>query len=323
MQALARSVYGEKTVRMKQFVLEHLMTETAKLDGARAYSPRGHDADLHIQLKNGKQVAVYIINRALRLPEIREKYEDNTVRRLHTLFIVDQRLLPQHNEKTEAAYWVSALHALANGRIYAYSCDKREVTISPLHIDWKWGDETRLFQYGPAINVASLRAEVHECSSKYIVGRFATATFGDEAFWQKRSPMDDMRGQKYSWRNFSFHTERKRRAPEPEPRWDWEDFERFYEEVHGEDATFEWDWSEPQRGAGTGAQGRYSVRHADHYALLGVNVGANREEVKRAYRLKAREYHPDLHPQRKQEFTAKMAEINVAFETIMKSLVDD
>jgi curved DNA-binding protein CbpA len=40
--------------------------------------------------------------------------------------------------------------------------------------------------------------------------------------------------------------------------------------------------------------------------------------VKQAYRRKAREYHPDMHPNEKEKYTAKMADINAAFEAIVK-----
>ncbi len=40
--------------------------------------------------------------------------------------------------------------------------------------------------------------------------------------------------------------------------------------------------------------------------------------MKQAYRRKAREYHPDLHPDAKEKYTAKMADINAAFAAIIK-----
>jgi hypothetical protein len=305
---------------MKQFVLDYLTRESSKSGGLRAYKPHSHDSDLYIELKDGRTIAVYVVNYALRLPEIREKCERNSALQLHTLFVVDQRILPPHNVEAPVAYWMAALHALSDGRIYAYHCDRRKVQILPLHIAWKWGNAPRLFQYGPAVKVAQLRADVCDCSTKYIEGSFAVADFGDDPFWKKRSAINDAASHKYSWRNFSFNSSKKRSAPPPdeETYWDgWEDFERSYGDMGGQSSGSDWTHGERQR---SGARPRTQIVIATHYATLGVNLGASLEEVKRAYRRKARENHPDMHPHDKQEYTMKMAEINAAFDAIRKHL---
>ncbi len=314
---------------MKQFVLEYLARELA-LAGNGVVTLEHHTADLHIRLKDGRTVAVYVINRALRLPEIRETLERNSVLRLHTLYIVDQRLLPAHQSEGHVAYWMAALHTLGDGRIYTYQCDRRDVTIMPLHIDWKWGDGPRRFEYGPAVQVSGLRASVQECSSKHIAGLYSGADFGDAPFWKKRTPLDDM-NQRYSWRNFSYQSRKRRAQAEPdeaEAAWDaWEHFEQHYGDTGEYYSGGTWQDDARQRarsgGAGRGQAG-YEVVDSAHYRLLGVNIGATLDEVKSAYRRKARENHPDLHPpQQRPEYTAKMVAINAAFEAIRKSLAGE
>ena len=34
----------------------------------------------------------------------------------------------------------------------------------------------------------------------------------------------------------------------------------------------------------------------DPYSVLGITPGANEETIKKAYRQKCKQYHPDLHP---------------------------
>lgn len=53
----------------------------------------------------------------------------------------------------------------------------------------------------------------------------------------------------------------------------------------------------------------------DPYKVLGVSPGASREEIKKAYRKKAKEYHPDLHPD-DPEAARKMNEINEAYDML-------
>ncbi|MEO8392993.1 MAG: J domain-containing protein, partial [Chloroflexota bacterium] len=114
------------------------------------------------------------------------------------------------------------------------------------------------------------------------------------------------------------YSERKQAPPEEpqEPEWDpWEEFNHNYSSGNST-GEGEWEWT-GEEFRQRQPRGRKGVQH-QYYAILGVPATASMDEVKQAYRRKAREFHPDLHPDEKEKYTAKMADINAAFAAIVK-----
>jgi len=55
----------------------------------------------------------------------------------------------------------------------------------------------------------------------------------------------------------------------------------------------------------------------DYYESLGISKNATGDEIKRAYRGKAKKYHPDMNPDNKKESEEKFKEISEAYEILM------
>lgn len=54
----------------------------------------------------------------------------------------------------------------------------------------------------------------------------------------------------------------------------------------------------------------------DYYSILGVNVDASTEDIKRAFRRLALQHHPDHNPENAKEAEEKFKEINEAYEIL-------
>ncbi len=56
--------------------------------------------------------------------------------------------------------------------------------------------------------------------------------------------------------------------------------------------------------------------YKDYYKILGVGKNATQEEIKKAYKTLARQYHPDLNPDDKKRAEEKFKEINEAYQVL-------
>lgn len=282
------------------------MRQAERLNQPVVPVPPGIGADLVITLPGGQHVAIYVANYGLNSLDLANQLTANTRHAIYSLYILDGRMLPEDGQLIEVPHWMSALHSVLDGRVYGYWCSGREVTIRPVHLEWRWGDERRRVIYGPPVEWGDARAAVVESASKYLPGRFAAAEFGEGEFWKRRDP-NAGRQARYSWRHWTGGSQGSR-STGPQQR--DEAFEQNYGEAWGDE--------QPQFRRRKRADGQRTVRRPGHrhYQVLGIPHDASNEEVKRAYRLKARENHPDLHPNERDKYNSRMAEINAAFEAI-------
>jgi len=58
------------------------------------------------------------------------------------------------------------------------------------------------------------------------------------------------------------------------------------------------------------------LANKDYYQILGINKDASQDEIKKAFRKLALQYHPDANPNNKEEAEKKFKEINEAYQTL-------
>lgn len=241
--------------------------------------PAPEDVDVHVMMSPDEQFYIYVINKAIPFEKIKEVYTKNTQMRVHTLFLIDYRMLPREGDEVVMEDWIAALHSLQYGRVYCWSMVDKPL-IQPVHFKELYGEITRRTMYGESVDLAGLSVERCEPWYRKLKGKeYFTATFGDEVFWKR--------------------TQKKGRTYQPPPDFDYakwyENFRREYQH--------------------TAARSEYSGSSSD-YELLGVTVGANQDEIKKAYRRKAREWHPDLNPD--PNANQMMQKINLAYERLCR-----
>lgn len=92
---------------------------------------RSHDADLVVHTWLGARLYVYLLDKPIKVRDMRALLKENGRCGIGSLFIIAAHLAPKHGEKTALYDWLGALYALGDGWIYTY--DSADGGICQLH----------------------------------------------------------------------------------------------------------------------------------------------------------------------------------------------
>jgi hypothetical protein len=222
--------------------------------------------------------AICIIEREPPLNEILETFREYDQSNVHTVFIImGDLLVPNAGEIFEPPEWLVTLHTLQNHKIYAYYTSGNEVYLYEIHLQRIGFGTERIVKFMGQINVADLGCAYMEVTGPKLGGRWRMADFAAG------------RGAENARRTFKARLDEEFRRREREEQ----------RQKHGNAST-------PDE-----VRGRLLI----YYRMLGVQNDATWEDIKRAYRDLARQYHPDLNQSLRA--TAKMQEINAAYAHLM------
>lgn len=231
-----------------------------------------------IDLPGGKAAAICIIEREPPLNEILETFREYDALHVHTVFMVmGDMLVPNAGEIFDPPEWLVALHTLQNHKIYAFYSSGNEIYLHEIHLERIGFGTERIVKFMGQIDVRDLGCAFMEVTGPRIGGRWRMADFVPG------------RGAENTRRTFKARLDEEFRRREREEQ----------RSRHGEA-------SPPEE-----VRGRLLI----YYRMLGVGTDASWDDIKRAYRDLARQYHPDLNSSLRA--TEKMQQINAAYAHLM------
>ncbi|HYO88332.1 MAG TPA: J domain-containing protein [Candidatus Limnocylindrales bacterium] len=259
------------------------------------------EADLAVRTWSATVTFIYLLDELVKPRHLRKVVNDNSRVGIGTLFLLNAALAPPDGTKLEPAETLLALHALHRDKLYTWSDDEAAPTIGQVHFKSFGRMHEYETWYGPAVEIQHLPCyRVWVKSPHSIKGDWLIATFGTETFWKHADyaiGRDAMRRQQRGG-----FTERASWSSAQ-----WNGGPRLEEEPPSPPPA-----SSPPLSA--------QVTRLDIcYACLGVAGGASSDEVKAAFRRRARELHPDVSPLPKEQAEKQFRLLNEAYDFIKVS----
>jgi hypothetical protein len=256
------------------------------------------EADLVVRTWSATVTFVYLLDELVKPRQLRKIIHDNSRVGVGTLFLLAAELVPRDGSKLEPHETLLALHALHRDKLYTYRLENGAASVGQVHFKSYGRMHEVEVWYGPAVDIQHLPCyRVWVKTPHSVKGDWLIATFGTETFWKHAdyaAGREAMRRQQRG--GFT------RRAT-----WSaagWNGGPRLDEEP-----------ASPPPADPPPANGRHA--HLDTcYARLGVHGGASSDEVKAAFRRRARELHPDVSPLPKEQAEKQFRLLNEAYAFI-------
>lgn len=150
--------------------------------------------DLLVVTWTGKAAKCHILDEPLKTRHIKGIARQYTNAGSPVLFIVHVELLPALDETTVPPQWLRAVHALTDGRIYAYSLHGGDPHLYEMHFEpTPAGDRFKLV-FGAEVTVGDIRFNRITVKERFIKGDWLITVIGDGRYWEngtRRAPFTE------------------------------------------------------------------------------------------------------------------------------------
>jgi hypothetical protein len=273
---------------MPDAMLTWFQQQVKQLPAVRACHP-GYQtaADLVIRTWMGMNVNVYFLDGVPNLRALRRELQENTHAYSGSMFIGLHTLMPPDKTRLVPDEWMQALHQLNSGRIYTYI--PGQPRLLQVHFDYLPDGREREAWYGGDVQFDKLRVTRVSGRVRVLRGSWMMADFGQNPYWTNRNFRAKRLNERY-----------------------WQQRQSVGGYVRGQ-----YDAGGHPGGASDEALNRAHTSHLQHcYIVLGVEMNADRAEVKAAYRRLARVFHPDTSDLPAEDAQIRFQEITAAYHYI-------
>jgi hypothetical protein len=254
------------------------------------HSVIGEEADVIAFSWSGVRLHIHLIDQPVKLRALKKTLQSATERGINTLFLLDARLLVADGERFDPKDWLLAIHALTGERIYAYRLTKRGVELIQAHFQPIIGLKAYKMWYGPAVPFTRMRFFRNSVKYRHLKGDWLTADFDTPNFWQNTD-------YRYFQKRHDDTRKRQRNTK-------WQEWSGYQT------------WQNADGKNGRPLQNPLQDYLSECYAILGVEISADQEAVKCAFRKLAIGLHPDTSDLPEDEAQARFHELNAAYEYI-------
>ncbi|MDX2078671.1 MAG: J domain-containing protein [bacterium] len=269
--------------------------------------PHSEHADLVVHSWNGYKIYIHTLDQVPKPRTIRKALQDATEIGVGSLFLLDTSILPQDGHRTRVEEWAQTLHTLTGERLYATRTVKGVPEVFQVHLEPLSNGE-HMAWYGPLVEFSHLRFfKTSIKQPRAAKGDWFVADFGGGSFWRNT----DYR---------SYRAQRDAEIPrQRQTHWQtWEAYGQTWAGMADENNRGKNNGNSNSNGAYKSANATSAI--TDYlevcFKLLGLDISADKDAVKTAFRKLAIVYHPDTSELPDEEASAKFHALNKAYDYI-------